>query len=260
MWRRGYDFAMSRRKLSVREDPAAYRSEGDACADARRVRIICDDREGRSDVIKELRALPETDVEVRRLKVGDYLIDGRVLVERKTVHDFALSLMDGRLFRQATGLVRAAPGRAIFLLEGERSVLAEPGVRREALQGAVITLSVLLGLPILRARDAAETARMLRYTVEQVRRAGSNTIRRAGFRPRRLRARQLYILQGLPGVGPERAARLLDRCGSVAGVFAANEELLQQVPGIGKCTAAAIYQLSHASATDGAFRPCARIK
>ena len=152
-------------------------------------------------------------------------------------------------------LVRAAPGRALLLLEGARSVLSEPGVRRESLQGAVITLSVVLGLPILRARDAAETARMLRYTVEQVRRAGSNTLRRAGYRPRRLRARQLFILQGLPGIGPERAARLLDMCGSVAGVFAAKEEVLQQVPGIGKRTAAAIYQLAHASAIDQAPAP-----
>ena len=212
------------------------------------MRIICDDRERVSDVMDQLRRLPDTEVMVRRLAVGDYLIDGRVLVERKTVHDFAVSVIDGRLFKQATQLAHAAPKRALILLEGKHSVLEERGMRREALQGALVTLCVVLGIPVLRARDAAETARVLRYTVDQVRRAGANTIRRAGYRPKRLRTRQLFILQGLPGVGPERAARLLDACGSVAGVFAADEAALCRVPGIGRRTAAVIYQLAHAQA------------
>ncbi|MEI8241920.1 MAG: ERCC4 domain-containing protein [bacterium] len=215
-------------------------------AGSRPVRIICDDRERSSGVVDELRKLPATDVVVRRLLAGDYLIDGRVLVERKTVHDFAVSIMDGRLFQQATRLVRTMPGRVVVLLEGDRSVLSEPGLRRESVQGALVTLSVVLGIPVLRAKDAAETARILRYTTEQLRRAGANTIRRAGYRPRRLRARQLFILQGLPGVGPERAARLLDACGSVAGVFAADEKALAQIRGIGQHTAAAIHLLMHA--------------
>ena len=223
-----------------------------AGGEPRRLKIICDDRERGSEVIAELSKLPCTDVVVCRLPVGDYLIGGRVLVERKTVHDFVVSIKDGRLFKQATRLIQAAPGKALMLLEGQQSVLAEPGMRREALQGALVTLSVVLGIPVLRARDAAETARILRYTTEQVRRAEEKPIRRAGYRPKRLHARQLFVLQGMPGVGPERAARLLYACGSVAGVFTADAAVLQQVPGIGARTAARIYQLAHACAADEA--------
>lgn len=238
---------MKRRKPAVCEEGAAYDVAGVATREPRRrMKIVCDDRERASDVIAELRALPDTDVAVRRLIAGDYLIDGRVLVERKTTRDFAVSIIDGRLFQQATRLLRATPGRALVLIEGEKSVLAETGVRREALQGALVTLSVLLGLPVLRARDAAETARILRYTAEQVRRVEANALRRSGYRPKRLRARQSFVLQGLPGVGPERARQLLAACGSVAGVFAADEETLRQVPGIGAHTAAAIFGLAHA--------------
>ncbi|MFZ4394949.1 MAG: ERCC4 domain-containing protein [Kiritimatiellia bacterium] len=225
----------------------------DAPVGRRRVKIICDDRERATDVLAELRKLPDTDVVVRRLPVGDYLIDGRVLVERKTVHDFAISLVDGRLFQQATRLLRAGPTRVLVLLEGAKSVLSEPGIRRESLQGALVTLSVRLGIPVLRARDAAETARILRYTTEQVRRVETNALRRAGCRPKRLRTRQLFVLQGLPGVGPERAARLLDTCGSVAGVFAADEKTLCQIDGIGAHTAASIYQLVHAGTPAQSF-------
>ncbi|MEW5891465.1 MAG: hypothetical protein AB1768_21085 [Pseudomonadota bacterium] len=34
--------------------------------------------------------------EVRRLAVGDYLVDGRFLFERKTLADLALSIKQGR--------------------------------------------------------------------------------------------------------------------------------------------------------------------
>ena len=71
--------------------------------------IVCDDREERSGVVAALRLRADVRVTVRRLAFGDYLVGGRVLVERKTLGDFALSLVDGRLFRQAVALAERAP-------------------------------------------------------------------------------------------------------------------------------------------------------
>ena len=48
------------------------------------------------------------------------------------------------------------------------------------------------------------------------------------------RKKQLFILQGLPGVGLERAGRLLDTFGSVEAVVSASSNALQSVSGIGK--------------------------
>jgi len=48
------------------------------------------------------------------------------------------------------------------------------------------------------------------------------------------------VLDGVPGVGPQRRTRLLRRFGSVEGVRAASLEELQGVPGIGKATAEGI--------------------
>ena len=62
-------------------------------------------------------------------------------------------------------------------------------------------------------------------------------IQRAGYRPRGKRKRQLFILQGLPGVGRERAKRLLDKFGSVEAVINASIDDLQSISGIGKHTA-----------------------
>ena len=52
--------------------------------------------------------------------------------------------------------------------------------------------------------------------------------------PKGKRKQQLFILQGLPGVGSERAARLLDAFGSVEAVVTATIKELQSVEGIGE--------------------------
>ncbi len=49
---------------------------------------------------------------------------------------------------------------------------------------------------------------------------------RSGYRPRKLASRQLYILQGLPGIGPQIAKRLLKRFGSVSKALMAPVERL----------------------------------
>ena len=48
------------------------------------------------------------------------------------------------------------------------------------------------------------------------------------------------MLQGLPGIGPERAARLLEVFGSVESVLTASSDELQAVEQIGATTADAI--------------------
>lgn len=59
--------------------------------------IFCDDRED-GDVL-EMFALTGLDVEVKRLKCGDYVMEG-VVIERKTINDFCQSIIDGRIKQQ----------------------------------------------------------------------------------------------------------------------------------------------------------------
>jgi ERCC4-type nuclease len=197
------------------------------------VHIIADDREQKSDVIRWLSAIENIKSEIQRLTLGDYLVDNRVIVERKTLKDFALSIIDGRLFKQMIRLANSDL-TGVLLLEGTGSDTAELGITREAMQGALITVSLILGVPVLRAKDAAETARLLVYIARQLEAVARGGVHRPGYRPKDKRKKQLFILQGLPGVGPERAGRLLDRFGSVAGVISASSEEMQTVYGIGK--------------------------
>ena len=200
--------------------------------------IIVDDRE-RADgrVLAALGARDNVTVEIARLEVGDYRVERRVVVERKTAADFAASLIDGRLFQQAAALA-LAPERAVLVLEGRDQEWRDTGVRREALQGALITIGVFFGVAVLHSDAPEETARLLVYLGRQARRTAQGGLPRPGYRPKGRRARQLFLLQGLPGVGPERAARLLERFGSVQAVVTASVDDLATVDGIGEKTAA----------------------
>jgi len=206
---------------------------------AERFLVLADDREAASPVPTALRQNPAVDLRFQRLSVGDYEVDHRCVFERKTLADFAGSLIDGRLFVQAQRLARLETPAAI-ILEGRGSQLAATHVRREALQGAMISLSIIFHLPVLRALDSAETARLILYGAQQLRRHQWMESHRFGRRPKRKRRLQLHILQGLPSIGPRRAEQLLQQFGSVQAIMVATQERLEQVEGVGPKTAAAI--------------------
>jgi ERCC4-type nuclease len=198
--------------------------------------VEVDDRETPNSVTFELDRLAEAELRPGRLSAGDYLVDNRLLFERKTISDLARSIADGRLFRQAL-LLAASDYRPVLLLEGTRGDADGLRVSREAMQGALISVSVIMGVPVLRSAGPAESAWLIVTCARQVDRAASDSVFRPGHRPRGRRGRQLYILQGLPKIGKARAERLLGVFGSVQGVMNARYEDLLQVEGIGKGTA-----------------------
>jgi ERCC4-type nuclease len=200
------------------------------------IHIIVDDRELPSGVLSELSRLHEVSTELRRLPLGDYDVDGRLLFERKTLTDLVASIKDGRLFSQACRLVKTDRLAAI-ILEGTTRDLDEIGMRREAIQGALVNLTVFLGIPLLRALDIRETVRLMMFAARQGRAIANGALPRHGRRYRGKRQLQLHILQGLPGVGPRRAALLLERFANVEAVMQAGVEELLSVDGIGRATA-----------------------
>lgn len=210
------------------------------------VSVVADDRERGGGVLPHLASMTGVDLSVARLVHGDYLVDNRLCVERKTVRDFAASIIDGRLFAQARRLART-PQRACVILEGSVPLGREhvQGVRRRALQGAVVTLTLVLGLPVLRASTPAETAELMLLAARQLSQSLKGRSFRRGFGTSGGRRQRLFMLQGIPGVGAERANALLNHFATLAAVFAATEKELRGVPGIGRGLAKAIRQLGH---------------
>jgi ERCC4-type nuclease len=217
-------------------DPAEKGADG---VSARNVVVVVDDREQHAGVVVALRQISGIDVRVERLKSGDYIVEDQCVFERKTLQDFAASIVDGRLFRQSRRLVNACPFSAL-ILEGRTRDLSACQISREALQGAMVSLSLIYRLPILRSFDPVETAHLLVYAGRQMQQHDGVVGFRAGRRPKSRRRRQLHVLQALPGLGPERASSLLETFGTVQAVMTANLEALQVVKGIGAKTAAGI--------------------
>jgi ERCC4-type nuclease len=202
----------------------------------RPINIIADDRENKSEVIESLMGIENVKVCIYRLSIGDYQVDNRLIVERKTLKDFVVSIIDGRLFKQMLCLANSK-SEGVLILEGTVSDMVEIGMTREAMQGALITVSLILGIPILRSKDPSETAKLIVYIGRQIESMAMGGVQRHGYRPKNKRKRQLFILQGLPGIGPGRAGRLLDRFGSVEAAISASSSELQSVDGIGKSIA-----------------------
>jgi len=53
-----------------------------------------------------------------QLKIGDYVISERTIIERKTRDDFESSIIDGRMFDQAQKL-KDTYERVIYIVEGQ---------------------------------------------------------------------------------------------------------------------------------------------
>jgi len=203
------------------------------------VRVVVDYREKPSGVAEHLLALPNVTVEFKELTFGDYWVDDCLVVERKTMGDFAESIIDGRLFTQASSLSQRSE-RVAFILEGGMSQWEGVNMKRECLQGAIITLTLLYGFPLLRSLNVEETARLMVYVAQQFQRSSRETATLHARKPKRRRTRQLQLLQALPGIGPERAVQLLDKFRTVEAVITATQTDLESIDGIGPKTAAAI--------------------
>jgi len=184
-----------------------------------KVLVVIDDRERSSLVPEELKNSGQIDLRFERLLVGDYCVDGAVVFERKTASDFADSLVDGRLFLQASRLAASAL-RTAYILEGTALEWSALGPSREALQGAFITLMLIFDIPVLRSTDPADSARLIIFAGHQLMRLRDP--HHAPYRQRkakRRRPRQLGVLRGLPGIGPDRAQRMFRAIWHASSLF-----------------------------------------
>jgi Fanconi anemia group M protein len=202
--------------------------------------LVIDPSERHAALVELVSQCGDFDVRMERLPVGDYCLDRGIVMERKTYADFAVSLVDGRLFSQAAKLARC-PHRPVILLEGPRPPRM-PEVHPHALKGAIASLAVMWRLPVLCARDPEDSLRILRFLANQIRSTDCD-LKRYDCKPKRLASQKHYMLQGLPGVGPALASRLLLEFGSVERVMTADEGELTRVRGVGRQKAARIREL-----------------
>ncbi|MGC8817111.1 MAG: ERCC4 domain-containing protein [Candidatus Hadarchaeum sp.] len=197
-----------------------------------RLKIIADHREEASGVINELRA-QGVELEIRQLKVGDFILSDRVGVERKSVSDFLQSIVDKRLMPQAR-VLRECFERPVLIIEG-KGLYHRRAIHPNAIRGTLAALAVDVGIPIIPTVDEKETASILIAIARREQIAEKREVALRG-EPKKftLTDCQRYIVEGLPGVSAVLAKRLLEHFGTVEKIMCASEEELRQVDGIGK--------------------------
>ncbi|HBE04237.1 MAG: hypothetical protein A2096_02055 [Spirochaetes bacterium GWF1_41_5] len=204
------------------------------------ITILADDRESDARVSDELRKFSGVTVLRQRLPIGDYIAERHLIIERKTQSDLSVSIIDGRLFHQA-GRLSASKLKTAFIIETGSKNFVSP----EAVQGALISIGIVFGIPVFYSEGPAETAYIIYHAALQCERHTAEHYRRPGYRPRGITARKLFVLQGIPGIGPKRAKILLGHFGTIKNIITAPPAELLLVSGINKKTAQQMISLLH---------------
>jgi ERCC4-type nuclease len=142
-------------------------------------------------------------------------------------------------------MVRSAGRQTCLILEGHGRDILATGMSREALQGALITVTLVHGMPVLRSASPEETASLLLTAGRQLEARALGLPHRFGHKPRSTERARLLLLQAVHGVGKARAGALLERFGTPAGVCVATLDEIAEVPGIGDATARCLWEVLH---------------
>jgi ERCC4-type nuclease len=193
-------------------------------------KIIVDDREKTSGIIKLLK-VSDIKVDLKRLRYGDYHIQPDWVIERKSSLDFNQSLIDGRLFRQISRLKRFYP-YPFLIIEGN-PFKTPINIDSKAVKGAILTIQSVWYLPVIHSKSIADTCEILIMLAHYAMVNDGKYLARGGYKPKRIKARQIYFLSSLPGIGPVLAHRLLKKFRTIGNIITAESEELAQVDGIG---------------------------
>jgi Fanconi anemia group M protein len=207
---------------------------------AKLLRITVDHREKASGLVGLLKE-EDVVVEVKHVRYGDYVIDGFATIERKTAKDFLVSIIDGRLFNQLANLKRYCQN-PLILVEGDpyQTLL---DFNPNAIKGAFLSVQAMWRIPVILSEGKEDTKNIMLTIGRQHEKHVDVVPLREGYRPGRLKSRQLFVLQGFPKVGPKLAKRLIERFRSVSRVMNATVGELAQVDGIGSVSAEQIREV-----------------
>lgn len=202
--------------------------------------IYADNRELNSNVANILRK--RCVVREKQLAAGDYLLSRSVAAERKTTSDFLQSMIDGRLFDQLSRIKESFES-VILIIEGE-TLFDERKIHPNAIRGALASITVDMAVPIIWTATPLETAEMLFAIAKREQGEKKKGISLRGKKKfRSMNQQQEFLICGLPEIGALSAKNLLKHFGAPEKVFAASEQELQQVEGIGKAMAKKIRKI-----------------
>jgi Fanconi anemia group M protein len=199
------------------------------------IEIVADDRE--NSIAKKF-SREDIKVVKKRIDVADFILSEDTAVERKSAGDFVDSIIDNRLFDQLQDLNDYV--KPILLIEG-RNIYSQRNIDEKAVRGALSSVALDYGIPIIWSKDEEDTSRILMQIAEKEQIEKEKDVQvRANASGRTLKQQKEFIVAGLPGVNTKIARRLLDQFSNIDSIFSATEEELQEVEGLGEKKASSI--------------------
>jgi len=189
--------------------------------------VICDYRE--KETIELLKKIG-VNINVRSLEVGDFVCSQRIVIEKKTHSDFVSSIIDGRIFEQARGLKNNFE-RPIVLIEG----YSTREINENALKAAIASLVVDYGISLINTKNPMDTAKTIYWIARKEQEELKHELAfKVGKKPEDRKKLKEFIISGIPGISTVLSKRLLEHFESVEKIFAADEDELRSIKGIGE--------------------------
>lgn len=181
------------------------------------MRVILDSREP-SNIVNAIKKYPlfaDAEISVAKLDAGDCWIDN-LIIERKTISDLLASIVDNRLPNQANEM-RELTEHCYFVICGSLTWSQQQKIigtdwHFRSVQGALLQVQEL-GVCVIHAADDSDYPATLAWL------AGRDLSKIVTLWPRKSGIPVTIsdkVLASLPGIGPERATKLLNKYGSIA--------------------------------------------
>jgi len=188
--------------------------------------IIADIHERNSLVLSELHESAQVRLQVKSLKIADYLI-GNIAIERKTVRDLISSMINKRLIQQLNQMQKYK--QSILIIEGDiQEIINEDSNISRALRGLILSILTNHQIPIIFTQDYEDTAKYL-ITLAKQQLKPKTPISLHSRIPKTTKEQKQYILESFPNIGPKTAEKLLKKFKTVKNTINASEEELEPI-------------------------------
>lgn len=211
------------------------------------VTLEIDDREA-DELVTMLAGVPNLHIIRTHLEMADFVArhgDKVLAIERKTSADLSASIDDNRLVEQVHRMSDSGVPCCFIIEGGMTGIRTQPLPRLASMQ---TRLNFGVNMRVIETIDFAHTAYVITTAIRD---AFFGTGTAFDLKPVKIPGigpveRAMHMLQAIPGISPTRAAALINRFGSIAGVANATAKEISTIDGIGGKTAAALHEVLNA--------------
>jgi len=190
-------------------------------------KIIADIHEKQSLVISELHSNKNINLEIKHLKIGDYII-GKTIIERKTVQDFISSMLNKRLLTQLKQMSKYK--QQILIIEGideDELYKKDTKLNPNSIRGFILSIITNYQIPIIMTQNYEDTANYLIILAKQQLKKPTELSLHSRI-PKTIKEQKQYILEAFPNIGPVTAKKLLKKFKTLSNTINASEEDLKE--------------------------------